>query len=250
MPSLKHAMILAAGLGTRLKPLTDKKPKALVELNGVPLLEILITRLIRYGIQSFTVNIHHYPEQVRTFLEENNNFGVSITVSDESDALLDSGGGIKKASSLFPAGEDVLVHNVDILTNLDINAMYDFHQKNQAWASLAVRNRKTQRYYIFDNKKQLIGWTNTSTGEQVGVRGKEKPSRNLLAFSGISILSPEFIRSMHLSGAYPIRDVFLRLASSNKILSYIHDGDYWIDLGKPMHMAEATMFLKNSQFPL
>lgn len=237
-------MILAAGKGTRLKPLTDYKPKALVEINGVPLLEIIITRLIRQGIRSFTINIHHFPDQILQFLNSKQNFGVPVAFSDESTLLLDSGGGIHKASALFPNGEDVLIYNVDVISNIIISNIYKYHKDKNALATLAVRNRITQRYYLFNEQNQLRGWENINTAQQLLVNNPEEKYIPL-AFSGISILSSSFIQAMKRDGCYPVRDEFLSQAVTNRIFGYLHDIDYWIDVGKPQQLQEAENFLRD-----
>ncbi|MHC1708115.1 MAG: NDP-sugar synthase [Bacteroidales bacterium] len=243
---LSHCMILAAGTGTRLKPLTDHKPKALAEINGTPLLEIIITNLVRQGISSFTVNIHHYPDQILAFLEQKKNFGVPIQISNESDNLLDSGGGILKARQFFPPGEDILIHNVDVISNLKINEFCKFHQSHQALASLAVRDRITHRYYLFNEQLCLQGWMNVKTGEKMFSR--HETNLQPLAFSGISILSSEFLQSIIHQGTFPIRDELIRQSDTSRISGYRHDKDIWIDVGKPEQLKEAEALLQKSPF--
>ncbi len=233
-------MILAAGLGTRLRPLTDDRPKALVEVRGVPLLEILIRKLLKQGIQSFSINVHHFPDQIKDFLYRNHDFGAKITISDERELLLDSGGGILKASVDFPKDEDILVHNVDVLTNLDIRKMHSFHREHAARVTLAVRDRLTARYFLFNEDNKLCGWRNTKDDLEFLIKGHENQPLHPLAFSGISILSPDFIGAVKSEGRFPIKDELLRQAASSPILAYPHDQDTWIDVGRPEQLEEAT----------
>ena len=238
-------MILAAGLGTRSHPLTDHKPKALVEIAGVPLLEAVITKLIKQGINTFTLNVHHFPEQILEFLHQKENFGVKISISDETDALLDSGGGILKASQYFLAEEAILVHNVDVISNISIREMFQYHQNRNAQATLAVRNRNTKRYYLFDPEYKLCGWKNLITAEELRNTGEDTPV-NPLAFSGISILSAEFIQNISHQGCFPVRDEFLKQSATGNIMGYQNDTDYWMDVGKPEQLAQAEHFLRSS----
>lgn len=160
-----RAMIFAAGLGTRLKPLTDTMPKAIVPVAGKPMLEHVITKLKSSGFDDIIINIHHFGEQIIDFLQANNNFGVNIRISDEREMLLDTGGGIKRALELFPTDEPVLIHNVDILSDVDLNALYGFHLRSGNDATLMVSERKTSRYLIFDKEDRLCGWINKGSGE-------------------------------------------------------------------------------------
>ncbi|MCX6272014.1 MAG: sugar phosphate nucleotidyltransferase [Bacteroidetes bacterium] len=172
-------MILAAGMGTRLRPLTDYCPKALTEINGISLLERVITKLINQGITGFTVNVHHFSEQIVSFLNQKQHFGAEINISDESGVLLDSGGGILKASSFFPENEDILIHNVDILTDLDLQSLFDYHLKNKALATLAVRDRATSRYFLFDDGMELVGWRKGEKGTGNRDRGSGKEEEEM-----------------------------------------------------------------------
>jgi len=159
------AMIFAAGLGTRLKPLTDSMPKALVPIGGKPLLQHIIEKLSNAGFKEIVINVHHFPEQIIRFLRDNDNFGLHIEVSDESDKLLDTGGGIRKASAFLKGDTPFLVHNVDILSNADLGKLYDSHTRQEEMATLLVSQRKTSRYLLFDEQYMLKGWINDSTDE-------------------------------------------------------------------------------------
>ena len=234
----KKAMVFAAGLGTRLKPITNNKPKALAEINHIPLLDIIIRRLIQFGFHDIVVNVHHFSDQVVQFIRQKNNFGVNIMISDESDLLLDTGGGLQKAR-LFLAGKSpILLHNVDILTNLDYSKMEEYHLQQNALATVAVRNRRSSRYLLFDEDNQLCGWENTLTHE-VKLPVPTVPLINL-AFSGIHFVSPDIFTHLHDTGPYSVITKYLDLAVSSKIMGYIHNDDFWMDLGKPEHLQTAS----------
>ena len=230
--STMKALILAAGLGTRLKPLTDNKPKALVEVAGKPMLEWVIMKLIKADIKDIIINIHHFPEQILEFLQEKKNFGINITISDERDELLDSGGAILKASSFFSDGKSFLVHNVDIASDLKIPALADYHRTQNALATLAVRQRTTSRYLLFDANMRLRGWENISTGHHIGMQTTPEMPLTQLAFSGIYMINPEIFPLITETGCFPVIDMLLRLAPDHKILGFRHDEGDWRDLGK------------------
>jgi len=237
------AMIFAAGYGTRLKPLTDNKPKALVNVCGVPMLEILIHKLIRFGFNQLVINVHHFADQIVEFLEKNNNFGVQIQISDEREFLLDTGGGLKKAAPFLQGSESFLVHNVDILTDLDLNELVKFHQSSNAIATLAVKNRNTSRNFLFDEQLTLKGWKNNSTNQ---VKWVSNPMENYkeIAFSGIHVIKPEMLDLITENGAFSVVDLYLRLAGSNKINAFDHSASQWYDLGT----ADKIKSIKNIQF--
>lgn len=236
-----RAMILAAGLGTRLRPLTDDRPKALVEVAGHTLLEITLRRLCQFGIHDVIVNVHHFADKVVDYLKKNDNFGMRIEISRE-DVLLDTGGGLKKAAWFFrenASDEPFLLHNVDVLSTIDFHRMVEFHKQSQALATLAVRDRETSRYLLFDEKDQLCGRRagQDQTPEIV------RPSRQTqaLAFSGVHIISPQLLDRMTESGVFSIITSYLRLAGQGeKILGYRTDEYYWRDLGRPENVAQAT----------
>jgi len=232
-------MIFAAGLGTRLRPLTDTLPKALVRVGGKPLLQWNIEKLIAAGIHDIVVNVHHFPDQIRAFLASRHNFGITVHISDESDEILDTGGGLKKAAHLLAGNEPILVHNVDILSNLDLNLLLDYHLFQNALATLVVRERKTDRNLLFDPQMRLTGWINTKTGEiKEPVPGINLYSK-MLAFSGIQILDPSFLPLMTGSGKFSLIDTYLQLASDQRIIGYEDHSSLWIDVGKPEQLAEA-----------
>lgn len=237
-------MIFAAGLGTRLYPLTKDKPKALVEFRGKTLLENCIQYLNHFGVDELVINVHHFADEVCNFLKEKNNFGVPISISDERDELLDTGGGLKTASHYFTADEDFLVCNVDVITDLNLSEIIHQHKKEKAIATLAVRNRKTSRYLLFTPEKILAGWTNTKTGEVKMSRPNEKKIMPL-AFSGIHVINSAIFNLMEEEGRFSIIDLYLRLAAHQKIMAFDHSNDFWFDLGKPENIEEAERLYPN-----
>lgn len=231
------AMIFAAGLGTRLKPFTENHPKALAMVNNKTLLQRNIEYLKGAGIKEFVINVHHFADQIIEFLHLNNNFGCQIHISDETDLLLETGGGLKKASPLLVDNDPFLVMNVDILTNLKVKKMIDYHKKFHPLATLAVTSRSTSRYFLFNKKNELCGWKNLKTNEERLVR----PEKNLIpkAFSGIHIIEPAIFQMMNKEGKFSIVDVYLELCSGNKIVAYDHSEDILIDVGKPDSISQA-----------
>jgi NDP-sugar pyrophosphorylase family protein len=237
------AMIFAAGLGTRLKPYTETMPKALVPVAGVPMLEILIKHLQKNGINDILINVHHFAGQVIEFLKQNQNFGAKITISDEEDLLLDTGGGLKKAAWFFNDQQSFLVHNVDVISDVNFSNMLDFHNSNKALATLAVCNRITSRYFLFDGQMQLSGWENTKKMEiKIARPGILNLTR--FAFSGIHIIDPAIFGFMGKEGKFSIVDTYLELAFTNKISGYEHNPENWVDMGKPEELEKAETVLK------
>jgi NDP-sugar pyrophosphorylase family protein len=238
------AFILAAGLGTRLGNMTKDRPKALVKINGEELLALTIRRLKEQGFSEFVINIHHYGEMVKDFLRKHNNFGVTIHISDEQEELLDTGGALLKAGNLLEGKEPVLVHNVDIISEVDFGKLLDFHTWQQALATLCVRDRLSDRKLLFDKQWQLKGWTNQKTGE---FKWSSSPVTDYqaYAFSGIYVISPQFIRKIKQKGKFSIIDTWLDLAGKNKIVGYLDKSEYWFDLGTPDKIKKAELYLKN-----
>lgn len=236
------AMLFAAGLGTRLRPLTNDRPKALVEVNGKSLLEIQLRRLHAFGISEVVVNVHHYADMVIAHLEAIDLPGLNIQVSDERDALLETGGGLKKAGPQLAGSDPVLICNVDVLTNLDLGQMLRHFLASGALALMAVRKRETSRYLMWDESLRLMGWKNQKTGE---TKGSVSPSCIPLAFSGIHIISPDFISLIKQKGKFSIIDSYLNLCKEHLILGYPHDSDLWLDVGKPAALKQAASLLGN-----
>jgi MurNAc alpha-1-phosphate uridylyltransferase len=224
------AMILAAGLGTRFKPWTDLHPKALAQVNGKTLLERNLLYLQSFGIKDVLVNVHHFAEQIRHAIIVNDGWGSNITISDETDEVLETGGGLKKAASYFDEGAFVLM-NVDILTDLDLKKMISFHEEKNPLATLAITNRKSSRYFLFDKNERLCGWSNTKTNEEkISIHSSALKEK---AFSGIHVISPEIFPLMHQQGKFSIVDVYLELAAAHTILGFDHSGSKMVDVGKP-----------------
>jgi mannose-1-phosphate guanylyltransferase len=276
------AMVLAAGLGTRLRPLTDTRPKALVEIDGRSLLEITLTRLKQFGVRDVIINVHHFADLVVEYLKAHEHFGMRIEVSRE-EVLLDTGGGLKKAEWFFlqdpdEMDEPFLLHNVDVISTIDFREMLDFHKARKALATLAVQDRETSRYLLFDKEKQLCG-------RRVGRKGKPELAQRFLAdapkktepaseggrytrqgtasglptlaghsgalvpkvplqalaFSGIHVISPRLLTMMQEVGVFSIIDTYLHLtAHGEKILAFNADRYYWRDLGKPNDLKQAS----------
>jgi NDP-sugar pyrophosphorylase family protein len=241
------AMILAAGLGTRLRPLTDNRPKALVEVAGRTLLEITLSRLRTFGIRDVIINVHHLAGMIVEYLKTNDNFGMRIEVSRE-EALLDTGGGLKKASHFFmeDAGdseEPFVLHNVDVISTIDLRRMMQFHADSQALATLAVQARETSRYLLFDENLRLCGRRSGRDQKTEVVHPSESPQA--LAFSGIHVISPRLFAMMTEQGVFSIIDTFLRLAAhGDKIAAFRADEYYWRDVGSPENVVQATQDLE------
>lgn len=233
------AMILAAGLGTRLKPFTDKHPKALAPVLGKPVLQRNIEWLQQFGIYEVVVNVHHFANQIIDTIEQNNGWGSHIVISNESDEVLETGGGILKARAFLEQDEFALVMNADILTDMPLEKMLKQHIENKPLATLAVSSRKSSRYLLFDeDNKTLNGWRNVKTGEEKGLPGME------WAFSGIQILSKEIFELIPYSGRFSMIDVYLELCKNNRIEYFDHTGYKLLDIGTMEKLAEAEkMFL-------
>ena len=237
------AMIFAAGLGTRLRPLTNDRPKALVEVAGVPLLEIIIKRLSMAGFDEIMINIHHFGGKVISFLNDHDYFGTNIYLSDERDLLLDTGGGLQKARWFF-GDEPFLVHNVDILTDLDLKAFYNHHMNSGATATVAVRNRTSSRQFLFDPSNRLSGWQNVKTGEQRICR--PQPDLTPQSFSGIHVISPDLFRFFpDNKRVFSMIDVYLAACGQTTINAYNHDSSNWLDVGTIESLDRAADLLRH-----
>jgi NDP-sugar pyrophosphorylase family protein len=226
------AMILAAGLGTRLRPLTNDRPKALVEIAGRTMLEITVERLRQFGVSEVIVNVHHFGDQVIEYLKGRGNFGMRIEVSRE-DVLLDTGGGLKKAAWFFREGggdEAFILHNVDVLSTIDLGKMAEFHAERGALATLAVQDRETSRYLLFDEQGWLCGRRVSGAADEMVRPAKQAQA---LAFSGIHVISPRLLGMMTEEGAFSIIDSYLRMAGAGEKIAAFRADDYdWRDLGK------------------
>ncbi|NLJ20968.1 MAG: nucleotidyltransferase family protein [Bacteroidales bacterium] len=239
------AMILAAGPGTRLKPITNHIPKALVSIDGKTLLEHQILKLKSAGFNEIIVNVHHFADQIIEFLQTKNNFNIRIEISDERDCLLDTGGAIRKAAWFFDDGKPFLVHNVDILSNVDLKNLIDFHQNIDNLATLVVNHRKTSRWLLFDKQMQLKGWYNETTG-QTKPQGINLQLYQRYAFSGIQILSPKVFELMEKwNKVFSIIDFYLSCVEKEIISGYTNDEIKVLDVGKIQSLEDADIFLKN-----
>lgn len=236
-------MIFAAGLGTRLNYETSNKPKALVEVGGKPLLQHTIEKLKNEGITEIVVNVHHFSALVISLLNKKD-FGIKIHVSDETEKLLDTGGGLKKAAHFLAGDEPILIYNVDIISDLNLQLMLKNHLKSDALVTLAVRNRETQRYFKFDENKQLTGWINKKTGETKISRPENFESSVEMAYSGIHIVQPEIFSLMPQADRFSITDFYLELAKTHSIKGYFDDSDLWMDVGKPEQLEVARRLFK------
>ena len=240
-------MIFAAGLGTRLKPLTDHMPKALVPVAGKPMLEHVIEKLKASGFDEIVINIHHFGEQIIDFLKEKDNFGIRIWISDESEELLDTGGGIKKAAPYFD--EPFLVHNADILSNIDLKAMYNYHLTSSNDATLLVSPRKTVRYLLFDEGNRLQGWVNKDTLQTKPEGFVYHPEvQKEYAFGGIHVISPTLFKYMEdgWTGKFSIMDFYLRTCHEAQLGGYVKEDLQLIDIGKPDTLAKAEDFIRQN----
>ena len=277
---MMQAMIFAAGLGTRLKPLTDTMPKALVRVGGEPLIKRVILNLAAAGVERIVVNVHHFAEQIIDYLKDNDNFGLDIRISDETDGLLETGGGIKKAAPLFDPAAPILIHNVDILSNVDLREFYQVASQSEKGkvkseesecesekgkveneegrgkneesnccdavdAVLLVSWRKTKRYLLFNDDMKLVGWTNIETGEVRSPYPELNPKEcRMYAFAGIHALSPRLLKMMdEFPDRFGIIDFYLKACATHNIKGYVKDDLKLMDIGKLDTLAQAEEFL-------
>ena len=253
---MMQAMIFAAGLGTRLKPLTDTMPKALVRVGGEPLIKRVIMNLAAAGVERIVVNVHHFAEQIIDYLKDNDNFGLDIRISDETAGLLETGGGIKKAAPLFDSTAPILIHNVDILSNVDLREFYQIasqsekgkvkSEESECDAVLLVSWRKTKRYLLFNDDMKLVGWTNIETGEVRSPYPELNPKEcRMYAFAGIHALSPRLLKMMdEFPDRFGIIDFYLKACATHNIKGYVKDDLKLMDIGKLDTLAQAEEFLE------
>jgi NDP-sugar pyrophosphorylase family protein len=235
-------MLFAAGLGTRLKPFTDKHPKALVQVNGKPLLQRNIEYLKSYGVEDIIINTHHFADQIEAFLQQQNNFGIRITLSYEPGEPLETGGGLKKAGWFFAGDQQpFLLMNADILTNLNLEAIVRYHEVHKPLATLAVTHRKSSRNFLFDDAMRLCGWTNLQTGEKRMSRPYTDQLQPL-AFTTVHVIDPAIFPLITQEGKFSIIDTYLDLARNHEIRGYLHDQDCVVDVGRPESVAEAEKY--------
>jgi len=234
-------MILAAGLGSRLKPFTDEHPKALAQVNDKSLLQRNVEYLKSYGIEDIIINVHHFASQILETLEKNNSWGANITVSNETSELLETGGGLKKAAEFFTSSnEPFVLLNVDILTDLDLGDMIKYHKLHNSLATLAVSKRETSRYFLFDQNDLLCGWENVSRGEKIVTRKDTGPLKRK-AFSGLHIISPSIFKWITQEGKFSMVEVYLELSKSHLIYGFNHGDCKFLDVGKPESILKAEI---------
>lgn len=233
------AMIFAAGLGTRLRPLTDSIPKAMVPVSGVPMLQRVIENCKAHGIDEIVINVHYLPKIITYFLKENKNFGIQIHVSDESEEILETGGGLLKAKHWLEGNEPFLVCNADVLTNLNITDFFAEHRQSRRLATLAVRNRDSSRQLLFDATGRLCGRSNKKTHTLELKYPTDPENISEYAFSGYHIIEPEIFQLVTRSGKFSITDWYLDLCAEQDILAYVHNNDVWIDIGSMEKLQEA-----------
>lgn len=257
---MMKAMILAAGIATRLRPVSDTTPKALVQLGGTPMLQIVAEKLIRAGATEIVVNVHHHADQMRAFIGSMRYPGVRFHISDETSLLLDTGGGIKQARSWLDGREPFFVYNIDILSAIDLADLYRTHLASNALATLAVSDRPTTRFFLWDGD-ELAGWAHSGTGERIlcreeqNHRTKEKESiqrqqsqpYRRKAFTGIAAISPDIFDLMPQEPVFSIKDVYLRLAAEWPIRCYCHEHASWHDIGTPEKLAQARRYVEDQQ---
>lgn len=238
------AMIFAAGKGSRLKPITDNIPKALVPVNGIPMIERIILKLKDFGIKDIIINTHYLGNQIIDFLKTNKNFGLNIECSNETPDLLNTGGGLKKASYFFNDQQPFILYNTDIISDIDLGKMLETHKSNKAIATLAVRARNSSRYFLFNKNNELCGWRNEKTKKQIITSNTVQLKK--LAFSGIHIISPELFDFFKPEKIFSIVDTYLDISNKQKIIAYEHSNDHWFDIGDTNKLKQAeNFFAKN-----
>ncbi len=234
------AMILAAGLGTRLRPLTNNLPKALVKVQELPIIEIIIRRLAYHGFRDIVINVHYLPEMIISFLETRDFQGIHFYISHEKDKILDTGGGIKKAREWLDDGQPFLVHNVDVISNIDLLEMYRFHQAENVLATLAVKDKTSPRCLLFDNDWLLSGWENRETGERKIIRRTSPGDLQRIGFCGIHVINPDIFDLMQKEEVFSIINTYIQLASEYNILGYRVEENLWMDIGSHQQLEEAN----------
>ena len=234
------AMIFAAGLGTRLAPLTDNKPKAMVRIAGKPMLQILIEKLVDSGFNYIVINTYHFANQIIEFVK-NNDFGAEIQISDEADILLDTGGGLKNAKKFFSPNDTFLVHNVDIYSDIDLIKMLNTHQTSTNIVSLAVKHRKSTKYLLFDESLRLCGWRNKTNGAEI--ISHERKTYDEMAFSGIYVFNYEIFDLLEKQGSFPIIPELLQISKKHRIGGWVLDDNYILDIGKHEAINQCEKYL-------
>ncbi|MEA3477737.1 MAG: nucleotidyltransferase family protein [Bacteroidota bacterium] len=240
------AMIFAAGMGTRLRPLTERTPKALIGVAGMPMIGRLIQKLKAFGIDQIIINIHHFPEQIEAYLKKNKDFDIEIVISDERSDLMDTGGGLKRAKWFLDGNSPFILHNVDVFSDINLQKMISFHQQQKPIATLAVRHRNSSRFLLFDNQMKLNGWQNKKTNETILVNIPTVPLKRL-AFSGIHVIDPEIFELLDEEGPFRIIDSYLDIASTERIMGFEDSNGYFVDMGTVDGLKQAEKIIKASE---
>ncbi len=233
---MPRAMILAAGLGTRLLPLTKRTPKALLPYKGTPMLEHVMLKLKDAGITEVIINVHHKAEHIIDYVLENKGFGLKVMFSDESDQLMDTGGGIAKAKIFFEGQGPFIVYNIDIFSNIDLKQLLKAHEEGDQLATLAVKNRETSRNFLMNEERLLCGWRNNETGEEIITRDEEGLKGT--AFSGIHVLDDRIFPLLQEEGPFSITTAYLELSKKHDIYLYNHSKDQWVDMAHPSNFPQ------------
>jgi NDP-sugar pyrophosphorylase family protein len=235
-----RAMILAAGFGTRLKPLTDTLPKAMIRINGIPIIGIIIRRLVYYGFTDIIINLHYLPDEIVSYVKSLNLPGVRFYFSHEKEKILDTGGGIKFARELLDNGQHFLVHNVDVISNIDLNGIYHFHQSAKAMATLAVKGKNSHRSLLFDRDWLLAGWENSATGESRIIRLPANKMFKRIGFCGIHVISPAIFDLMQTEKVFSIINTYMQIGADQKIIGFPVEDNLWLDIGSHQQLEEAN----------
>lgn len=232
----KHAMIFAAGLGTRLGDISKHTPKALVKINDNPLLFYLLKKLNFYGFNEVVINVFHHSEKIIDYCKNFSLPGMNIIISDETGLLRDTGGGLKYASSFFKDAENILLHNADVVSTINLDLLWQHHINTHNIATLAVRKRESSRQFLFDKDLNLKGWQNTDKGEKISY---SESQLNPLAFSGIHVVSKNILSLMPKEDVFSITKLYIELSQTKKIGAFVHQSDEWVDVGKPENFKKA-----------
>lgn len=236
-----NAMIFAAGLGTRLKPFTKEHPKALAEINGVPLLAIALKKIERLGIKKVVINVHHFAHQVISFVEKHKSNNLEILISDESEQLLDTGGGLLKAAPLFDTEADILIYNVDVITNAPLDELIKTHQQQKNLVTLMTEKRKASRFLLFDADNQLKGWRNPKTKEELWVNQPEETLE--MGYNGVHIIQSKLLGLLDNSNSFPIFPEYIKLSEKFPVKSWSNWKGEWIDVGTPEKLDQASKLI-------
>ena len=237
-------MIFAAGIGTRLRPLTSDKPKALVEVNNKTLLENAIIKLKNCGVTHIVINVHHFANKIIDFLNLHNNFGIDINISDETHKLLNTGGGVLHALPFFNINNPIILYNVDIYSSINLAELYKKHVNNKFDATLVVRNRTTNRKLAFNKNNDLIGWKNFISNQEKHVGTQNLKEANFYGFSGIHIVHPKIFKNCIFSEDFSIIDFYLNIAKHYQVKGYLDESEFWFDLGKIEQIKEIEKRIK------